>query len=172
MHNSTPHSSTGQSPHFLLFGFEPSLLGWQAYRRCQATGPLLREARLKTVYQQQLVEEAHDLSQNNNIKVGEHYLGENQNDFKNVADYNAPKYCSSWSFPAKALVCIRWGIHESPHQVPLTPQYSGRGPIFSVEIESGVARNISTTEGYLLIAYSAVQLQRLGHHFLIALIRR
>lgn len=32
IHNSVPHSSTGQSPYFLLFGFEPVFPGLQAFR--------------------------------------------------------------------------------------------------------------------------------------------
>ena len=29
VHNATPHSATGESPYFMLFGCEPTLPGWQ-----------------------------------------------------------------------------------------------------------------------------------------------
>ena len=57
VHNSAPHSATGQSPFYQLFGFEPCLPGWQAFsnrRDVDAQRHQLLEQRYKALLKDSL----------------------------------------------------------------------------------------------------------------------
>lgn len=132
VHNSCPHSALGVSPFYSLFGFEPTLPGWQCYRN-QHDGQLRllqrEEMRQQQLLKAQLDREEYKLSKSSDIQVGDwvvYYLSKYEKKATTL-ESNSPKYSPSWSLPAK-VVAVKstyvqvqnWGSHGLPRQVPLT----------------------------------------------------
>lgn len=132
VHNTTPHSSTGVSPHFALFGTEPSLPGWQRYR---ASDPIqrerLQETRLRAIYADQLRRESPGLMKETKFCVGDWivYWRGNHRHLEDVTTEQvvSNKFSSEWSLPArvvevkdKVLMVHPWGRPNTRHQVPIT----------------------------------------------------
>ena len=74
VHNACPHSALGVSPYFALFGFEPTLPGWQKYRNQH--DDKLRELRREEIRQQQMLKaqldrDEYKLSLPVNLQVGD-----------------------------------------------------------------------------------------------------
>lgn len=130
IHNACPHSATGQSPFYLLFGMEPTLPGWQglqSQRKDEDTRLLkLAEHRGKAMVKQQLLADGQLTLVKSKVKIGDWvvYL---QGD-KEVSDIygSVHKYTVPWSAPAKVIsvasdVCKVTDWHtKRERQVPLT----------------------------------------------------
>lgn len=133
VHNSCPHVAHGVSPFSFLFGFEPTLPGWQKYRD-QHDGELRKQRQLEIRQQHllrsQLMDETNKLCSVVNLEVGDwivFYLSS----FEKTAAHRTSsesslKYSPSWSLPAKVMKVQQEVVHAcewgSPHVVRQVPK--------------------------------------------------
>lgn len=132
IHNTTPHSMTGLSPFFMMFGAEPTLPGWSKYRDSDPSNKeLLRETRLRALYSKLLLHDEQAVIQKKSFNVGDWVIfwrGDRTHLEEASSEIAASaKYSSDWSLPArvlevrdKVLIVQPWGERSSPHQVPVT----------------------------------------------------
>lgn len=139
VHNSCPHSSLGVSPFFAMFGFEPTLPGWQKYRN-QHDDALrslrLTELRQKQLLKAQLDRENYKVVQSDNIQVGDWVVYLQSKYEKKVTSPEGTniKYSPLWSLPAKVtqvkptiIYARNWGTSDEPRQIPKTQVYKLEG---------------------------------------------
>lgn len=133
IHNATPHATTGESPYASLFGFEPTLPGWQTFARRESVTDrreILRQKRQLAMLRVKLVSEERKLDYPENLHVGDWivYLSSNyekENDARK-SDCST-RYGPQWSLPSliteikdKVVLCDICGIPGSQRQVPIT----------------------------------------------------
>jgi transposase InsO family protein len=130
VHNSTPHSATGYSPNYGMFGMELALPGWQKYRREAKDSTMrfvgLREERRKLACRKILEEENLACVAPRNIQVGQwvvFWLSLTEKQTLSEAGNN--KYSARWSLPAqvaevkKGTITVQcWG-GGGQRQVPI-----------------------------------------------------
>ena len=74
VHNATPHSALGESPFKSMMGFEPTLPGWQKYRRGgdpQAIKASRSELRHRAMMRVQMMQEDVQVQQKPAVEVGD-----------------------------------------------------------------------------------------------------
>eukprot|EP01071_Lankesteria_metandrocarpae_P012352 Lankesteria_metandrocarpae@DN5742_c0_g1_i1.p1 len=141
VHNACPHYAHGASPFFALFGFEPTLPGWQKYWD-QHDGILRNqwqfEHRQQQLLRQQLANTIRGIGKTTNIKVGGwivYYLSAAELRAEHYGE-GMLKYTPHWSLPAKVIevkdtttVVQDWGQPNERRQLPLAHVRSLEGPV-------------------------------------------
>ena len=129
IHNSCPHCTTGYTPYYLLYGFEPTLPGWQSIQRRNEENKE-RLTTLKEVRGREMCRFI--LDKDENLRLVEYdvqpddwivyWLSDYEKKLENEGNI---KYSASWSLPAKVkeikdktCVVILWGS-QLERQVPL-----------------------------------------------------
>lgn len=108
VHNSCPHSATGVSPFYALFGFEPTLPGWQKYRD-QHDGALQKhrqhEVRQDAVIEAQLRNEDAKLIPKKQFQVGDWviFFVTPMERKAHIPSEQSIKYTPSWLLPSKIV---------------------------------------------------------------------
>lgn len=130
IHNACPHSATGQTPFYLLFGMEPTLPGWQGLQPQQkdAETRSLRvlENRGRALARQRLLADEQLVVTKQHVKVGDWVVYLQGAPEVAEAYGSTHKYAVPWSLPAKVLevndkVCRVEDWHtRKVRQVPLT----------------------------------------------------
>ena len=132
VYNSVPHSQTGQTPNYMMFGTELTLPGWQKYKRdhksAHVRGAAFRMEKLRSLAQAQVTKDRLlTASEASVIKAGDwviYFLS----DYEKKANQSRPladQYKAQWSLPArvkqvKDKMCIveSWGESGFERQVP------------------------------------------------------
>lgn len=133
IHNATPHASTGESPYASLFGFEPTLPGWQAFAKrdtVEERKEKLSQKRQLAMLRAKLVSEERKLEHPTNLQVGDWivYLSSVYEKETGARKEDcSTRYGPQWSLPSrvtevkdKVVLCDICGIPGSQRQVPLT----------------------------------------------------
>lgn len=139
IHNSAPHTATGHSPYFYLFGMEPTLPGWQGLQS-QDKERVSRHAKVSEAQTQHLVKlklEAEGVQARKMVDlpmIGGWIVYPLSDYEKRVAEGSTSKYSSDWSLPAKVLkvqgktVVVRtW--QGSDRQVPVAQVFKLEGEV-------------------------------------------
>lgn len=129
VHNATPHHALGISPFSAVFGFEPTLPGWQKYRN-QHDSSLRhlrrQEVRAQAVLKAQLDREDYRLSHATEFNEGDWVVYFLSTYEKSVSNNDVSvKYSAEWSLPSRVIkvhsttldVCP-WGSVNIERQVP------------------------------------------------------
>lgn len=110
VHNAVPHLGTGESPYFLMFGFEPVFPGWQSLSHNVNT-PVMRlklaDKRLRTMTIERMVKEERQLE-----TVGDAFqlyswvvfpLGPYEHGFATHPESTSRTMCPKMSLPSKVI---------------------------------------------------------------------
>lgn len=136
VHNATPNMGTGESPYCSLFGFEPTLPGWQFFRRKEDAS--VRKATMREHRHHQLIRSQINYEE---LKVSPLVLVLKPGDWvvyelsdyerkaaskENPTTLTSSKYLPSWSLPSKVLevkdkvvIVQLMGQATSSRQVPI-----------------------------------------------------
>ncbi len=138
IHNSSPHTATGQSPFFYLFGCEPTIPGWQGLQAqnkdMEVRHHSVQEERAKTAYRKSLMEESQLTMEKSIPKIGGWIIFPLSDYEKEVTEGSRSKYSSSWSLPAKVRevrdkICIVKTWEGRERQVPISQVFKLIGEV-------------------------------------------
>lgn len=141
VHNSCPHSATGVSPYYALFGMEPTFPGWQKYRQqddAQLRQLQQQEHRNRALLKSVLQKEEYRLIPREKFKLGDWVVFFRSQYEKSVSTPEGAslKYSPLWSLPAKVidvrpgvLLVQEWGTYGRPRQVPMAHVRLLTGPV-------------------------------------------
>lgn len=138
IHNSAPHRSTSNTPFFMLFGFEPTLPGWQGIQqqpKDAETRNLIRKQEKAKVLYRGLLEQQSDgkLTKLTEFQIGD-WIVYQLSDYEKASEGDTSKFAANWSLPAKikqikegAVVVQTW--QDSEVQVPNSKVYKLQGDV-------------------------------------------
>ena len=133
VHNATPHTALGNSPFKAMFGFEPTLPGWQRYRQISDTKTLAitrAEERQRAMMRAKLIAERLRLQEKQKLAVGDvivYFMSDYERARCRPAASMSDAYTPKWSLPCRvisvksgAVECEHVGCPGSRRQVPLS----------------------------------------------------
>ena len=117
VHNATPHSALGESPFKAMFGFEPTLPGWQRYRVSDDSATLAAsraERSHRMMMRARLAAERLRLDKDEEVSMGDvvvHQLSNYERSRSRPAGSSSEAYSPKWSLPCR-VTAVRAGVVE------------------------------------------------------------